>query len=207
MLKRYFFLLIVKPFILFAMGLHVKGRQHLIFDGPSIIVANHNSHLDTFILMSLFPVRIIERVKPVAAADYFFKYRFLKWFSINIIGIIPIKRQGKASKKHPLQGAIDTLNHNNIVIVFPEGSRGEPEQMGSFKTGVAHLAKLFPDVPVIPVNIYGAGKSLPRGEALFVPFIADIFIGEPIYFATGTVAEFRDHLEGLMATLQVENKI
>lgn len=201
MLKKFFFLLVVKPLILLGMGLHIRGRENLLPDGPYIIAANHNSHLDTLIMMSLFPLSIVESVRPVAAADYFFKNRYLKCFALNIIGIIPINRQAKASKHHPLQGAMDALEREEILIIFPEGSRGEPEQMGHFKTGIAHLAKMFPDIPVIPINIYGAGKSLPRGEALFVPFIADVCIGEPIFYKEGSVATFTQTLEDSIESL------
>lgn len=205
-MKKIFFLFIVRPLVLFAMGLHVRGRENLQYDTPSIIVANHNSHLDTLILMSLFPISFIDRVRPVAAADYFFKNRALKWFALNIMGIIPITRKVKASSTHPLQGAMDALDRGESIIVFPEGSRGEAEQLGEFKSGVAHLAKSYPHIAVIPINIYGAGKSLPRGEALLVPFIADVSIGEASYFRGSSVAEFTKALEEQIRTLRVKGE-
>ena len=205
MLKKLFFTVWVKPLILLGMGLHIRGRENLLPEGPYIIAANHNSHLDTLILMSLFPLSSLKRVRPVAAADYFFKNRYLKWFALNMIGIIPINRQAKVSKQHPLQGAMEALERKEILIIFPEGSRGEPEQMGHFKTGVAHLAKSFPDLPVVPVNIYGAGKSLPRGEALFVPFIADVYIGEPIFYQKDSITDFTHKLEDSIESLKAHH--
>lgn len=201
MLKRLFFLLLVRPLVVLGMGLHLRGGSNLPQEGPCIIVANHNSHLDTLILMSLLPISVVERVRPVAAADYFLKNRFMKWFALNLMGIIPITRQVKASKEHPLHEAIEALGVREILIIFPEGSRGEPEQMGRFKNGVAHLAKLFPEVPVIPVGIYGAGKSLPKGEALFVPFIADVCVGEALFFGEEKVTEFTEKLETSISSM------
>jgi len=183
------------------MGINLKGGQNIPHTRPYILAANHNSHLDTLILMSLFPLSMLRDIRPVAAADYFFKNRYLKWFALNIIGIIPVVRQSKVSKINPLQGAIDGLKNNQILIIFPEGSRGEAEQMSHFKTGVAHLARMFLDLPVVPINIYGAGKSLPRGKALFVPFVADIEIGKPLYYDNSSVVQFTKELEDAISSM------
>jgi len=185
MLKQIFFFLIVRPVILLIAGVHLRGREHLPVDGPCIIAANHNSHVDTMVLISIFPLRKITKIRPVAAADYFMKNRFFAWFSLNVIGIIPLSRRPKKSEGHPFAKVDEALSKGDIVIVFPEGSRGEVEQLAAFKTGIAHLAKSFPEVPVLPIFIRGAGKCLPKGEALFVPFIVDVVLGEPMKIEEG----------------------
>jgi 1-acyl-sn-glycerol-3-phosphate acyltransferase len=181
MLKKLFFALFVRPVVLLISGVHITGKEKLPLEGPCIIVANHNSHLDTMVLMSLFPLSHVHRIRPVAAADYFMKNRWFAWFSQHVIGIIPLKRRPSKEEGHPLLGISEALENGDIVIVYPEGSRGTPEEMGTFKTGIAHLSKSFPHIPVLPIYIHGAGKSLPKGEALFVPFIIDVRIGEVLY--------------------------
>ena len=198
-----FFALFVRPVMLLVLGLNVRRRERLPAKGPAVLVANHNSHLDAVTLMSLFPLRMLPKLRPVAAQDYFFRNPLLKWFALRIMGILPLDREVKSKRKHPLAGINEALDRGEIVIVFPEGSRGAPEQLGDFKAGIAHIAKKSPEAPVIPIYMHGLGKVLPKGEALLVPFFLDIFIGEPIPWE-GNKTEFMEHMTNQMTALAEE---
>ena len=202
MWKKLFFALFIRPVILLISGIHLKGKENLPENRAAIIVANHNSHLDTMVIMSLFSLNQISRVRPIAAADYFLKNKITAWFSLNVIGIIPLKRKLTKSKDHPFAKVHQALERDEVVILFPEGSRGEAEEMKPFKTGIAHLSEKFPKVPVIPLFIHGAGKSLPKGEALFVPFVIDVVVGEEIYLREDeNLREFTKRLEKAVEAL------
>lgn len=175
-----FFLLVVHPVVAFVIGLNVRNRDNLPKKGPAIIAANHNSHLDTVVLMSLFPLHKVHMLRPVAAADYFLRNRWLAWFSQNIIGIIPIDRTRQDRASDPLDGCITALENQDILIFFPEGSRGEPEQLSEFKSGIARLAEKSPDTIIVPVFLRGLGKILPKGDFLPVPFFCDVNVGKPL---------------------------
>ncbi len=201
MLQVLFFIILVRPMITIFLGVHVTAREKLPLNGPAIIVANHNSHLDTLILMSLFPLIILKQVRPVAAADYFLKNRFMRWFSLNIIRIIPLKRKERGHRDEIFKDIYKALDCGETLILFPEGSRGEPEIRQRFKNGVAHLVEKYPNVPVIPVMAHGLGNTLPKGEWLPVPFFCDVAVGDKIIWQ-GERVEFMKKVEDSMLNLQ-----
>ena len=126
-LRYLFFLCIVRPVILNVLGLNVRRRELLPKTGPAIVVANHNSHLDALTLMTLFGMKRLSIVRPVAAVDYFLRNKWRAWFSTQITGIIPLQRAVAGERTDPLAGISDALAAGNILILFPEGSRGQPE--------------------------------------------------------------------------------
>lgn len=180
--RRAAFFVLVRILVFVLLGVNARRRALLPVKGPAIIVANHNSHLDTLVLISLMPLRLLPSIRPVAAADYFLKPGKRAWFAQRIIGIIPIQK-GAASKHYdPLSLCCEALERGDILILFPEGTRGAPEQMAQFKKGVAHLAGRYPDVPVTPVFMHGLGKSLPKGDVILVPFFCDVFVGPALHY-------------------------
>ena len=183
-LKILFFALLIKPIVFIVLGLNVRFREKLPLLGPAILAPNHNSHLDTMVLLSLYPLSVIHKVRPVAAADYFLSNRFIAWFSLNVIGIIPLDRSGKTQREHLFADCHKALNNGDILILFPEGSRGEPEQMSGIKKGLYYVLKEHDNTDITPIIMHGLGRSLPRGETLLVPFNCDIIIGAPIKLAS-----------------------
>ncbi len=205
-LLRFIFFGIVARFVtLIMLGLNVRHRERLPTAGPCLLVANHNSHLDTITLMTLLPLRLLPRVHPVAAADYFLRNPLLAWFALKVVGIVPINRARSRPDEDLLAPVKESLGRGDILIFFPEGSRGEPEKLTEFKSGVARLVERFPDVPVIPVFMHGLGKALPKGEALLVPFFVDVFVGESLRFQ-GDRDAFMEQLRTRMDALAAEGQ-
>lgn len=150
---------VLRP-VMRLLGLQVDHRWLLPSRGPAIVVANHNSHLDTAALLAAFDAPTLDLVRPAAAADYFLRNRLASWFSLRLIGVVPVERRGVSDPMAPCRAALDA---GNILVLFPEGTRGEPGQMGRFRGGVVRLAHRYPDVPIVPVHIAGTDKALPRG--------------------------------------------
>ena len=202
-LRAAFFLVIVRPVLMILLGANVRHRELLPRKGPAIIAANHNSHLDTLTIMAMYPLRDLPRVRPVAAMDYFLRTRLKAWFATSIIGIIPLVRSGRDKGASPLDVCEKALDRGDILILFPEGSRGEPEKLSEFKRGVAHLVRSRPETPVHPLFMYGLGKALPKDAVLLVPFNCDVVVGEKIFW-NGNIDGFMELLAARMAALAAQ---
>ena len=64
-LRLLFHLLLMRPFARLILGINLRHGDRLPQSGPAIIIANHNNHIDTFVLMSLFPLRQLTHVLAV----------------------------------------------------------------------------------------------------------------------------------------------
>lgn len=203
LLRFLFYAVLIRLIVVVVLGLNVRYRDRLPNRGPALIVANHNSHLDTMVLMTLFPLRLLPKLHPVAALDYFLSSKVFAWFTLRVVGILPIKRTVQRGDDNPLAPCEKALADGKILIIFPEGSRGQPERMQAFKGGIARLAEGNPTVPVIPIFLHGLGKALPKGEAILVPFFCDVFVGEPLSW-NGDRRAFMRQLDERMKQLAAE---
>jgi 1-acyl-sn-glycerol-3-phosphate acyltransferase len=165
-------------FLLHFLGdLKIEGRKNAknILKGPLIIIANHKSFLDPLIIGLCFP--FFSRIYPLRfiAKDTFFKNP-IGWIFYRSMGAFPAcKGQGLAvSLKEPVQ----ILKEGGAVIFFPEGIRIREDCLGPPKIGVAELASLFPEVPIIPMAIFNTHKVGHLG-LLYRRSRLRIKIGEP----------------------------
>ncbi len=167
----------VRPLAHWVIGTRFR-RRDLVPSGPCIVVANHNSHLDAGILMSLFPLHRLRYVHPVAAADYFGQNAIRRTAALTLMNGIPISRH-PAGGEDPLRPVIEVLQHGESVIFFPEGSRGEAGVVAKFRPGIGKLVKSLPGILVVPVWLSGPERIWPRGQLVPVPINTDARVGRP----------------------------
>ncbi|CAM7264511.1 MULTISPECIES: lysophospholipid acyltransferase family protein [Citrobacter] len=198
LLRTLFTLCVVWPVIWLWLGLRVRHRERLPTHGPAIIVANHNSHMDVFALLSLFSLRRQGQVHPVAAADYFLRNKWMAWFALNILNIIPVMRKG--GDANPLARCEQALREGKTLILFPEGTRGEPGKLAPLKSGLWHLSQRFPEVPIIPVWLTGTERVMAKGNRIPLPLFIDVTIGGAMY-ADPDKRAFMDNLRAQLLAL------
>lgn len=167
---------IVRTFLKLIVGVKFYKADFLLQEKQFIIVANHNSHIDTMALLASLPSSIIHKVKPVAAADYFGKTKFQAKFSNYFINTLLIVREKGGGAIQTMKKALD---EGYSLILFPEGSRGEPGKEQEMKPGVAILLSLCPEVKYVPVYMSGMGKIMPKGDSLIVPYDSVLIYGKP----------------------------
>src|SRR4029450_8364516 len=101
------------------------------------MVANHTSHLDALCLLSALPLRRLHQAFPAAAADYFFVNMPGAALSI-VMNALPFHRGVHVRQSLRLCQAM-LAKPGNILILFPEGTRGSGREVGTFRTGVGTL--------------------------------------------------------------------
>lgn len=166
----------VRP-LMYFLGVRYR-RRSLIPAGPCLVVSNHNSHLDTGVLMSAFPLARLPHVHPIAAADYFGKSLFKRTVAMLLMNGIPIERR-PVPGVDPLAEVVEALNKGESLVFFPEGSRGEAGVVAPFRTGIGRLVKRVPGLLVVPVFMSGPERIWPRGQMIPVPLSVDVHVGKP----------------------------
>lgn len=190
-----YYRLIMRPFLSILVGVKLVNSENLCQSGPVIIVSNHNSHLDTMSLMAALPFRQLLRTHPVAAADYFGNNSFKRFISRWVLNAILIKRTRESGDLSPTDQLVSFLDKGHSLILFPEGSRGEPEEIQAFQKGIGAILSRRPHVPYIPVFMSGMGRILPKGEKLLVPFDAYVVVGNPCFVQQDGVLEIVDEVK------------
>ncbi len=116
-------------FLSFFFGLEIKGRENLKdLGGPLIIVYNHCSMLDPFVVMTGIPPS--SKITPIHFAvwyKHFYKLYFLPFLLLS--GAFPV-RQG-IGLENVLRPAIKILNNKGTIGIAPEGKRrhfGRPKK-------------------------------------------------------------------------------
>ena len=172
----------------------VEGREHLRgLEGPVIFAANHQSHMDTPILMAALPARWRYRVAPAMAKEFFKAHFFpaqygrLAWFTSSVnyylaalfFNAFPLP-QREAGARQTLRYIGDVIEDGFSVLIFPEGKRTDTGEIDRFRPGIGMIASRL-NVPVVPVRFEGLDRVLHHSWRMATPGRVRVAFGAPLH--------------------------
>ncbi len=138
----------------FTIKKKVHNPYNETFEKPAVIIANHQSHLDLIMLLSLHPKLIVLTNNWVWNNIFYgFVVRYADFYTVT---------DGFDKILPDLQKRVD---EGYSIVVFPEGTRSPNREIKRFKKGAFELAEQL-NIDILPIVIQGAGDCLPKHEFL-----------------------------------------
>ena len=189
--------LLIRNFLKLFVGVKFQNARFLLEEKQFIIVANHNSHLDTLTILASLPSKIISKVKPVAAQDHFGSTKFKEKLSNYFINTLLIQRKRDKDNvdNDPIHKMIKALDDGYSLILFPEGTRGAPEVQQPLKPGIGYVLSERPLVKYVPAFMKGMGKAMPKDDNLIVPHNSSLSYGKPTHVVSREVMDIVAQVE------------
>ncbi|WP_345750626.1 lysophospholipid acyltransferase family protein [Microbacterium rhizophilus] len=172
--------IVVGPIVKAIFRPWIIGAENIPPTGGAILASNHLSVADSVFL----PLMIERQMTFLAKAEYFtgrgLKGWATKWF-MKGTGQIPIDRSGGSASEAALNTALQVLGREQLLGIYPEGTRSPDGILYRGRTGIARMA-LEAKVPVIPVVMVDTDTMMPIGTTLPRVQRVGMVIGEPLDF-------------------------
>jgi len=153
-------------------GIEAIGKANVPKRGPVIIAPVHFSNLDPPAVASVCP----RQLRFMAKSELF--KGFFGW-GISSVGAFPVRRGENDTEA--IRKAIEILADGQALLLFPEGERGDGQQLGSINRGIAMLAKRS-QAPIVPTAVIGTHAMLPKGAKGARRGHVKIVFGEPFTY-------------------------
>ena len=140
---------------------------------PAVLLVKHQSLWETFSMAALMPHPLAFVFKKELLRVPFFGWAMARMDMIHID-----RADGARAFAKVVQQGQRLLDQGTWVIMFPEGTRIERGQKGTYKSGGTRLA-IRTGAPVIPVAVTSA-KCWPRKAFIKKPGVVEFSIGKPI---------------------------
>jgi 1-acyl-sn-glycerol-3-phosphate acyltransferase len=152
---------------LWMIAFHRLRAPRVRLNRPSLIVANHASHLDIAAIFASIPVSDVPRVRTAAARDHVFAFpRPLVEIVKFLFNVFPFERKEKSTDS--LRRCEALLARGYHVVMFPEGRRSPDGRFLGFTPGFAAVA-CKSGAPVVPMRLDGTARALPRHACFPIP--------------------------------------
>ena len=158
------------------------GMENLPVRGPALIVPNHVSLIDSFLLSAT-----VQRFIIYIMDKRYYDVPVVKKL-LGIMEVIPIApKEGKDSVLESLNRAKKMLKQGRVVCIFAEGKLTKDGMMNEFRTGLETVMSGI-DCPIVPVylhNVWGSIFSLEGGKFFWkwpkkIPYPVTVQYGDPL---------------------------
>jgi long-chain acyl-CoA synthetase len=194
--RRVFVPLVILPLTRLFAWTQVDGVERLSsISGPVVFAANHQSFMDTPVIMSVLPGRWRYRLAPAMAKEFFdahFKPGTAGWFTsfrtslgyylaVLAFNAFPLP-QREAGARQTLRYMGELVDARYSILIFPEGHHTDTGEIDRFKAGIGMIAARL-NVPVVPVRLEGVDRVLHRTWRMARPGRVGVRFGKPLTLA------------------------
>ncbi|GLR76776.1 lysophospholipid acyltransferase family protein [Aliivibrio sifiae] len=137
------------------------GSENIPKEGAVIIVSNHQSYFDGFVLTNLF-WKLVDRQVKIPTNIKALKNPIVKELQVSG-GAVPIDPR---NPDRTYATITELLNNGSAVVMYPEGTRSDGQSLHAFKYGAFNLA-VEHNIPILPVAVSNFSNVLPRGSLKF----------------------------------------
>jgi len=160
--------------------IRIVGQENLPFRGPALLVSNHMSHVDGFLVGAS-----VQRFIRFMVWKPYYDMKPLNWF-FRKTRAIPVGG-GPRDMVHAVRAARRELADGHVVCIFAEGAISRTGNMLPFKRGMEKIVEGL-DVPIVPVHLdrlWGSIFSFERGRFFWkwprcVPYPVTVSFGAPM---------------------------
>jgi 1-acyl-sn-glycerol-3-phosphate acyltransferase len=153
--------------------LAIKGKENIEKGRNYIVMSNHQSLVDPWVLIGKLPLQLRWTIKPEVKKMPIFGY------ALQRMGHIYVGRRKRENTVPTIEVAVQRIKQGASVVFFPEGSRSKDGHLLKFHTGGA-IAAIKSGVPILPVTVNGSRFVLPKGTLALMPGKIRVIVGDSI---------------------------
>ncbi|MFT4574221.1 MAG: 1-acyl-sn-glycerol-3-phosphate acyltransferase [Oceanicoccus sp.] len=178
--------------IVCGVKVEIIGLEHINKNRPFVLVANHQSEWETYVLQVLMaPVSTVLKKELLSVP-------FFGW-GLRMVQPIAIDRSQRTNAlKQIISQGKERLEDGRSVLIFPEGTRIAPNEEQAFNKGAAMLATSA-NVPILPV-VHNAGYVWPGKRWRKFPGSIRVVIGPIIESEGKKTSQLHDEMDAWMRT-------
>jgi len=151
----------------------IKGRENLPKGKSYIIVSNHQSAYDIFLIYGYIGTPIKWMMKKGLA-----KIPFVGT-ACRMAGFIFVDNSSARAAQKSVQEARKKLMHGRSLVIFPEGARTPDGLLGRFKRGAYQIA-IEQQLPIVPITVNGPYNVMPIGSWNIMHSRIEMIIHPPV---------------------------